>query len=88
MDSFGIKVSIMSEVSEVDAINYTFTLAYLHTKLFQMEKLPVSQLGELWDIQERIGVDKSERNESKALRKDIIKCYVTLLQMFQKGDDD
>lgn len=76
----------MSDITPQKAVEYAFNLAYLHTKLFDVEKLPVSQLCELWEIESAIGVEESKVNNNKELRKDIILCYATLLKMFEEDD--
>ena len=70
-------------IKMTDAITYAFTLSYLHTKLANQNKLSITELTELWEIEEKLNVEKSQMNESKALRKEIINCYAALLIMFQ-----
>lgn len=78
----------MVPLNPIVAVEYAFTLGYLHTKLLDHPKLPTNSIGELWEIQSALGLDESQFNTSHQLRKDITECYVTLLQMYEEDDED
>jgi len=77
----------MVPLNPVVAVEYAFTLGYLHTKLLDHPKLPANSISELWKIQSALGLEESQYNTSPKLRKDITRCYVTLLQMYEEEDD-